>query len=259
MRRSLLTAVAALLLLAAPRLQAAISVASSQFVSYGDFSQLASAQNLTVAFTVTLNATPSAIRQTMVGQWHSSNAEAAFVVMTNDPNVDEIWVAIGCNGSGAYRLLATSDVNLTNGSTYRIVFRLRDFFSGGDKELKLWVNGSEPSSSVSGAEGACTGVTDSAEGVVVGDVPNDTGGLVSLPGNYSEFAIWTESVPAWVPIAYGKGLSPLVYRTTNSLLYTKLVNTSTGGLRDVWAGLAGTNTSTGDAAHPAMYYASDGR
>ena len=74
----------------------------------------------------------------------------------------------------------------------------------------------------------------------------------SLPGDYSEFALWGAKVPDSVAVAYGKGASPAFFRQYNGILYAPLTNTS--DLRDVWGGILGTNTSGTNAAHPSVYY-----
>ena len=203
-----------------------------------------------------MTATPTVQRQTLMGQWNAGSAgDPAWVLMTDQTgDVDDLWAAVGCNNGVTFVSTFTDGVNLTNGGTYRIVVRASTFFQS-SAALDVWVNGAKPTQAQNQTCGLAGPITNSAQALMVGDAGDSSGAAVQ--GVYSDFAVWNEKVPDWVAAAYGKGMSPQFYRTANGLLHAPLLNTS--ALRDVWHGLAGTNTSTTTAAHPSMYRPTGGQ
>lgn len=246
MTRNLLAFLLALACITPTR--AAVTLGSTATVSFGDISTIAGLTEMSWALTVTLTASCCGATSFLLGQWATTNASAAFTVRTAD--TDELELCWG-QGDGGYRCDKTSDLNLTNGSTYRMVGTLTEFGGGGSKDIDLWVNGVSKSLTVTLTPGPiCCTVADSAEQVSVGKMLNRSED--GIQGSYSDFALWSVKVPAWFAEAYGKGLSPLAYRT-GGILYAPLVNVNSDGLREVWGGIASTNSSGTTATHPSMY------
>ena len=260
MTRALLSLVVAIALLVGPHVQAAIlfNAASTSRVSFGDIAAIAGLNNLSVAVTVKVTATPVS-GDFVVHQWGTTFANAAFQIDMR--STDEFRFLVHAADGGAstgYYGLETIGVNVASGSTYRIVATLSDLNNAGTRTNALWVNGSAP-----GAVDASVGMTAGTGGLTNSGSPvevgyNSTRSAVPLDGDYGEVAIWSEKIPNWVAIGYGNGMSPAMYRT-NGILYAPLININTDGLRDVWGGLLGTNTSGTAAAHPSMYRPTGGQ
>jgi hypothetical protein len=256
MRRAILSIVVALGLLVGPRLHAAVNMLASNTarVSFGDIAAIAAGNDLSVAVTVTLSAN-SATGDFVVHQWPTAGNPPAFLIDVIDTDELRYLTHTGASAVSCYYGKKTNSLNLTNGSTYRIVARMRDFDDAGNRTLNIWVNGASQALTDTHNPGLCAiTITDVSVPVEVGY--NSTRSDDGLDADYSEVAIWGTYIPDWVAAAYGKGMSPAFYRT-GGILYAPLTNTD--GLRDVWGGILGTNSSGTSAAHPSMYYPSGGQ
>lgn len=155
-------------------------------------------------------------------------------------------------GAGPYNFQQTANGVLVVGSTYRMVLR----WPGVGNLTQIWVNGVQLSTTDYIA-GNPASVAASPRLLTLGYEVVD--GVPCVQGDYSEFAMWSESVPDWVIQAYGKGYSPSFYKPTTGWLYCPIYNVS--DLKNRWQSLGtasgdGTNVSATNAAHPNMLYPS---
>jgi hypothetical protein len=210
-------------------------------VDFGDIAAIAGATAITVAVTLKPSAINAATNNRVIHQWASSTF-GAFLIQVVD--TDEIGFTVR-NGSSLYGPKTTA-LNLTAGNTYRIVARIGGL--GGTKTQSIWVNGSA-ATTTAWFSSSPTSIQNSTSSVQVGHETAETSDGVD--GDYSEAAIWLESVPDWVAEAYGQGYTALVYQK-NQLLYAPLENTSR--TNDIVGGLTGTLTGGATADHPRIIY-----
>jgi hypothetical protein len=210
-------------------------------VDFGDIAAIAGATAITVAVTLKPSAINAATNNRVIHQWASSTF-GAFLIQVVD--TDELGFTVR-NGSSLYGPKTTA-LNLTAGNTYRIVARIGGL--GGTKTQSIWVNGSA-ATTTAWFSGSPTSIQNSTSSVQIGHETAETADGVD--GDYSEAAIWLESVPDWVAEAYGQGYTALVYQK-NQLLYAPLENTSR--TNDIVGGLTGTLTGGATADHPRIIY-----
>jgi hypothetical protein len=210
-------------------------------VDFGDIAAIAGATAITVAVTLKPSAINAATNNRVIHQWASSTF-GAFLIQVVD--TDELGFTVR-NGSSLYGPKTTA-LNLTAGNTYRIVARIGGL--GGTKTQSIWVNGSA-ATTTAWFSGSPASIQNSTSSVQVGHETAETSDGVD--GDYSEAAIWLESVPDWVAEAYGQGYTALVYQK-NQLLYAPLENTSR--TNDIVGGLTGTLTGGATADHPRIIY-----
>jgi hypothetical protein len=210
-------------------------------VDFGDIAAIAGATAITVAVTLKPSAINAATNNRVIHQWASSTF-GAFLIQVVD--TDEIGFTVR-NGSLLYGPKTTA-LNLTAGNTYRIVARIGGL--GGTKTQSIWVNGSA-ATTTAWFSGSPASIQNSTSSVQVGHETAETADGVD--GDYSEAAIWLESVPDWVAEAYGQGYTALVYQK-NQILYAPLENTSR--INDIVGGLTGTLTGGATADHPRIIY-----
>jgi hypothetical protein len=210
-------------------------------VDFGDIAAIAGATAITVAVTLKPSAINAATNNRVIHQWASSTF-GAFLIQVVD--TDEIGFTVR-NGSLLYGPKTTA-LNLTAGNTYRIVARIGGL--GGTKTQSIWVNGSA-ATTTAWFSGSPASIQNSTSSVQIGHETAETSDGVD--GDYSEAAIWLESVPDWVAEAYGQGYTALVYQK-NQLLYAPLENTSR--TNDIVGGLTGTLTGGATADHPRIIY-----
>jgi hypothetical protein len=210
-------------------------------VDFGDIAAIAGATAITVAVTLKPSAINAATNNRVIHQWASSTF-GAFLIQVVD--TDELGFTVR-NGSSLYGPKTTA-LNLTAGNTYRIVARIGGL--GGTKTQSIWVNGSA-ATTTAWFSGSPTSIQNSTSSVQIGHETAETSDGVD--GDYSEAAIWLESVPDWVAEAYGQGYTALVYQK-NQLLYAPLENTSR--TNDIVGGLTGTLTGGATADHPRIIY-----
>ena len=197
--------------------------------------------SLSVAFTVVPSAITGNLR--FCGRWGPLTTDQGFLVASIDTN--ELFFGVHKSGGGfVARSHKTTGLNLANGTTYRVVCRWR----ASDQAMEIWVNGNQETTSQ--VDGGSPASQDSAVSFYVGreqSTPVD-----GEDGDYSEVALWTEYVPDWFCIAYGKGYSPEFYKTANGLHYWPLPNTS--HLTDRWGVTNMTNTAGTSSSHAAVIY-----
>jgi hypothetical protein len=210
-------------------------------VDFGDIAAIAGATAITVAVTLKPSAINAATNNRVIHQWASSTF-GAFLIQVVD--TDELGFTVR-NGSSLYGPKTTA-LNLTAGNTYRIVARIGGL--GGTKTQSIWVNGSA-ATTTAWFSGSPTSIQNSTSSVQIGHETAETSDGVD--GDYSEAAIWLESVPDWVAEAYGQGYTALVYQK-NQILYAPLENTSR--TNDIVGGLTGTLTGGATADHPRIIY-----
>jgi hypothetical protein len=210
-------------------------------VDFGDIAAIAGATAITVAVTLKPSAINAATNNRVIHQWASSTF-GAFLIQVVD--TDELGFTVR-NGSSLYGPKTTA-LNLTAGNTYRIVARIGGL--GGTKTQSIWVNGSA-ATTTAWFSGSPASIQNSTSSVQIGHETAETADGVD--GDYSEAAIWLESVPDWVAEAYGQGYTALVYQK-NQLLYAPLENTSR--TNDIVGGLTGTLTGGATADHPRIIY-----
>jgi hypothetical protein len=210
-------------------------------VDFGDIAAIAGATAITVAVTLKPSAINAATNNRVIHQWASSTF-GAFLIQVVD--TDELGFTVR-NGSSLYGPKTTA-LNLTAGNTYRIVARIGGL--GGTKTQSIWVNGSA-ATTTAWFSGSPASIQNSTSSVQIGHETAETSDGVD--GDYSEAAIWLESVPDWVAEAYGQGYTALVYQK-NQLLYAPLENTSR--INDIVGGLTGTLTGGATADHPRIIY-----
>jgi hypothetical protein len=210
-------------------------------VDFGDIAAITGATAITVAVTLKPSAINAATNNRVIHQWASSTF-GAFLIQVVD--TDELGFTVR-NGSSLYGPKTTA-LNLTAGNTYRIVARIGGL--GGTKTQSIWVNGSA-ATTTAWFSGSPTSIQNSTSSVQIGHETAETSDGVD--GDYSEAAIWLESVPDWVAEAYGQGYTALVYQK-NQLLYAPLENTSR--TNDIVGGLTGTLTGGATADHPRIIY-----
>jgi hypothetical protein len=210
-------------------------------VDFGDIAAIAGATAITVAVTLKPSAINAATNNRVIHQWASSTF-GAFLIQVVD--TDELGFTVR-NGSSLYGPKTTA-LNLTAGNTYRIVARIGGL--GGTKTQSIWVNGSA-ATTTAWFSGSPASIQNSTSSVQIGHETAETSDGVD--GDYSEAAIWLESVPDWVAEAYGQGYTALVYQK-NQLLYAPLENTSR--TNDIVGGLTGTLTGGATADHPRIIY-----
>lgn len=229
----------------APSASVGLTKASTARVDYGDLSEIAAATTLTFALTVKLTASPTT-GEFLIHQFGSTDASAAFLVDVVD--TDEVRFLVHSGTGLNYYGWKTQSVNLTNGSTYRIAGR----WIVSPASMVIYVNGVQQTLTQTHSS-AITSITNVTTPFQIGY--NSTRSANCLDGEYSEVALWfgygvgPSTVPDWVLISYGLGMSPAFWRTPG--IYMPLYNTSS--LRDRWDGNAGTNSSGTDASHPRMY------
>lgn len=209
------------------------------------------------ALTIALTVTPSSIVDDtrLVSQWGNTRAEEQFIVRLVD--TDEIGFIIADNITGSWKGRKTTALNLTAGTTYRIVFRWRGQNFG--NEIKIWVNGATPSLTTDVNDINAITTTHSTNTVQLG-YETDQGGVDGVDGNYCEFAMWDGAVRAENCLAMSNGFSPQFFcagagdgsTTATPMFYTPLHDTSR--LIDYWHNLTITNTNGTTADHPAVIY-----
>lgn len=217
----------------------AINTGTTARVHWGDIAAINGAASLSFCITIKPTAAPTNGYR-YVGQW--GTLSQAFLLYSSTS--DHCALAVGTNGTWI-RIYRASSVAFVSGTQYRVFVR----WTAGTRTINI--NGSDS-----------TIVTDTSTGTegVLGNSPDDVaigfeaGGPTAngIPGDRSEFAIWTEYVPDWVVAAYAAGESPDIYRNANSVLYCPLFNTS--DINDRWRGVAGTNSSGTNATHPGVRY-----
>lgn len=204
---------------------------SNASLGFGDLAGLAGVSGLTVSITLKPSTVASDLR--VCGQWNSFASQDSFLLTSTDTN-ELLWVVVGAAGLFGKK---TSTLNLSAGTTYRIVTR----WSG--STMGIDVNGVQyPLTSV--FNNSVTTLNNGANAVRVGETADGTNGL---DGDYSEFAIHTTLMPNAYAAAYGAGYSPKFWRQ-NGLLYCRAINSNY--LIDEWGGAPVTNASGTTAAHP---------
>jgi hypothetical protein len=217
----------------------ALSGASDARVDYGDIPALAGLTAISVAFTFKPTTAVSGTER-LITQWGSpSSLEGCLLIATTD--TDEVAILI--HGAAGNYGKKTTDLNLTSGTTYRIVMRVTLSSAG-----SIWVNGVSRTVAASASDPVVSS-GNSSNSLQIGHETDEA--IDGEDGEYSEVAIWGESVPDWICEAYGKGYSPAFYQRSR-IFYAPLHNIT--HLRDRWGGVAGTNTAGTDAAHPSMLY-----
>lgn len=222
----------------------AVSLSGTNKIDMGNgFPVVITTGGLTVAITLRVTGTP-ANGARIVERWGSDGLlQQAFVVAHNFTG--QIFFGVRENVSFDHSYYQTTTTGLVvNGALLRIVAR---FTLGGTPQI--WLNGVQQAMSLVDASGTVDNISSPGVSLEIGYESNE--GVNAVPGDYSEYALWTEVVPDWVCEAYGKGLSPRAYRTANSKQYLPMVNTST--FVDEWSGFVGTNTGGTSAPHPSMY------
>jgi hypothetical protein len=179
---------------------------------------------------------------TMVSQWGAFPGDQAFVAQVG--NSDELGFVVQSGGADYYGPITTDSPLPQSSNLLRIVVRI----DLSPKTSDIWMNGSQRTTTA-WFNNSPAFYVNSAEPAAIGLIPTVSAGV---DGEYSEFAVWDHWVPDWVVIAYGKGRTPQAYQE-GGVFYAPTVNVQADGLRDVWGGLAGTNSSGTSAAHPAMY------
>jgi hypothetical protein len=217
--------------------------ASSQSIEFPDPAGFGGQTAFTVALTVKI--TTLADGRYMLSQWGNDLASEAFVLYISSS--DEVAIITNDGAGSHFYGKKTTDLNVANGSTYRICAKL----SPAADTAAIWVDGvSRTIATEFAANTAYTGMTDANRAVLVG---RQAGVGSGLDAEYSEAAFWGEYVPDRVCEDYtSKRMSPLLY-PTNLLFYAPLINTA--HLRNVITGQAGTIPSgAADAAHPSVFY-----
>jgi hypothetical protein len=223
----------------------ALSGASNARVDFGDIAAIGGLAAISVAFTFKPTTAVSGTER-LITQWGSpASTDAALLIATTD--TDELAIIVG-GAAGLYGK-KTTDVNLTSGTLYRIVMRLT-ISSGGVHAGagSIWVNGVSRTIAAVFSDAVIT-IRNAGTSFQIGHETDEA--IDGEDGEYSEVAVWGESVPDWVCEAYGIGASPRVYRQ-NGILYGPLWNTT--HIWDEWGGAVGTNSSGTDADHPTMTY-----
>lgn len=210
-------------------------------IDYGDLAAFDGHSAFSVAITVRLSAAPAS-GQRMFQQWGNTPGERSWIL--NADSTDELGFCIVNGASGGFYGKITTDVNLTNGTLYRIVCKVNSAANAG----AIWVNGvSRTVTPYVASDSTQTGT--STTPVEIGRGIDEL--VDGLDADYSEVAAWSTYVPDWFCEAYGKGYSPDFYLPSR-IFYAPLFNTS--HLLDRQGGVAGTNSSGTDAAHPSMLY-----
>lgn len=224
------------------RASVALLGASDARIEFTDSSNVfAGRSKLTLLLTVTLTGAPASGKR-MVGQWGNASNERSWLLNVDD--TDELGMGLANTLSGCCYGKITTDVNLTNGSTYRICAKLDSTANQG----AIWVNGVSRTVGVY-VNSFNLSTEDGVGPIYIGREEDQAAD--GLDADYSEFAAYSSYVPDWVCEAYGKGFSPDTYIATR-IFYVRLTNTS--DLTDHMGALGGTNTSGTNAVHPAMFY-----
>jgi len=249
MPRALLSLVFALVVLAGPRLQAAIGLlaSSNANVSFSTVTGYLGNTSLSTALTITTNAY-AAGQFGLASIWGATGPDQVFLFYFESNEVGYIISTGSGIGNANYGCMTTTDPIPNGSATYRIMARATPLVA-----CEVFVNGVQQTTTITFNPPGFDGLRNNAP-LQIGH--NTNLGFDGVDGDYAEFAQWVEFVPDWVAIAYGKGMSPMLYRQ-NGLFYMPLTNTS--GLRDVWGGNLGTNTAGTDAVHPRMYYPESGQ
>lgn len=214
--------------------------ATSNKVAWGGTWGLGGLTVLSVAVTVKFTATP-VTNQRLFSVWNATQSQSTFILENGTNSAAELLFAV-TNGSLTLQK-ETTGVSSVNGSLVRIVFR---FTATGT--MSAYVNGVSKS--------LTNVVTNSIASLPASpsaalEIGADAGANAGAKAEYSDAAVWKESIPDWMAIAYGQGFSPLFYRP-NLAFYCPLLTINK--LNDLVVGTAGTNTSGTDVGHPAMYY-----
>jgi hypothetical protein len=217
--------------------------ASNGRIEWGDIAAFAGLSSLTVAMTIQVSGSPASGKR-LFGQYGNSGTKRAFILNVDSTN--ELGFAIANNAAGFYGKI-TTDVDLANGSLYRIVAKINAASNLG----AIWVNG--VSRTVIEYVGSVNTVTqNSTVTVYVGHESDQVAD--GLDGDYSEVAAWATYVPDWFCEAYGKGFSPNSYRT-NRIFYAPLLNVDIAShMRDIQGGIDRVSSVGTSAAHPSMLY-----
>jgi hypothetical protein len=199
--------------------------------------------SLTIFQVVTPRVAPSTDMR-MFHDW-----SGAFLTHTQDS--DEFSMAVLDTGGTGAVAWKTSGLNLTNGTTYRIVAKVQSpttataFVNGTQYTMTNWLGASGFAAIQAG--GSMRVGTD--------------GGADGMTADFGEIAAWSEYLPDHICMSLSLGFSPKFFRRSSSLLYAPLYNLS--HMNDEWGGRTITATSASSsnhtsAAHPIMYYPTHG-
>jgi hypothetical protein len=238
--RIILSLVFALSVVVAPR--AALNLpAASGVINFGDNDIFASMTQLSIAATVRMP-TPLGPIGNIVGQWGSGESTQSWTLFTS--TVDRVGFCTNTpTAFGDYYCIESDASLITAGATHRILV-IRNL--GADLTW-MYVDGVSVPFSCTTCQPITTGTRNSTTAVTIG---RTGAGGVGLTADYSEVAVWNTVVPTWVGEAYGKGMSPNIYRT-GGIFYVPLKTAA--DTRDLWSGMVGTLTSGTVADHPRVF------
>lgn len=213
--------------------------ASNARVDYGDIAALNGLTTLSLGLVFKATAsTASDLR--LVTQWGSGGN--AFVLGTVD--TDELGFVVS-NGGGVFFGRKTTGLNLSNGSTYRIIVTIT---YGSPPTIHIWVNGTDQAVAEWVSSGDVNALLNSSEAVQVGHETADA--IDGADGDYAEFAMWNVIVPD-ANIANITGANHYAADcgySTGLFFYAPMTDTST--LDDEIGLVTGTNSSGTNATHP---------
>ena len=218
----------------------AVTLGSTAKVDWGD---LAATNGLT-AFTLCVTVKPSASPTSghrYCGPWGGGGLATGILVQASTSS--HYALAVGTNGSWLRIYRATTTAG-ASGTQNRIVIRWNAGVA-----IKIMIDGTDQSITTDTSVGSEAAIGNSTAVWRVGYESETTTNAV--PGDYSEFALFGAYLPDWFATAYCNADSPEIY-TLNRLHYCPLFNTS--DIRDRWGGVAGTNSSGTNGAHPGVRY-----
>lgn len=215
-------------------------MATSDSVSVGTPSYGARGK-ITIAFTLKPSSVGAGER--LCGNWSNTASERQILIANN--NTNEVGFLVEDASINRYGR-QTDSLNMTAGTTYRMVMKWRGSSDGGPT-MKIFANGVDLAISEWIGSVSFAAFRDGSGDTKIGRL-ND--GSDCIDGDYSEFAMWEEYLDDAACIAISNGFSPSFYRAGGMFYVDCLRDNSI----DRWKAATVTETGVAVATHPSVIY-----
>jgi hypothetical protein len=201
---------------------------------------------LTVALTFKPDSNPGAGTNLRLASHFSGTANQQAWLVYIPTGLDEVSFAVA-TGAGTYWQYRTSALNMTAGTTYRMVFRFKGDSYAASTTIKIAVNGVDQALTSVSTTGMSVFNQPGTSAIQIGHETGET--IDGEDGDYSEFALWVRYLSDAIALDIASGRNPGCY-PQDGVVYLPL--TTASDLTDKFSGITASQTGAADATHPSM-------